>query len=502
VMWMWMGCHLSQAGITRDLEALHEAGFGGTLMFHLTDAPTTWSADIGKSPTPEIITWSEPWWKLVRHAAVESQRLGLDFGMGNCAGYGTSGGPWIPPELSMQQICWSETPVSGPGRISMDIARPQVDPRAMMPWPVFNSDLGKEEKPVIPARKTFYRDIAVLALPATGTVARAQVIDLSDKVGSDGRLDWDAPAGQWTIYRFGHTTMGTLQFPAQWKINGLECDKMNPEAVAFHINHVIGEIKKHLGDLPGNGLKFLHFDSYEAGPEKWTPDWPYWTPKMSAEFSKRRGYELTAFLPTLAKRTIAGDEETKRFRADFEATIQDLYRDSYFATLSRILREAGLAYSSEPYPGPWKVPEVAPHIHRVVAEFWSDSGNYRDFWTAVTIAAARQCGRNLIEAEAFTSEPNHSLWNEYPGCLRPRAMWRSAKVSTGSFSIALPISPGTNATGPALPWASGERTSTGPKPGGSTARQCSATGNAARRCSSGANTWANPTPLRSYRRVR
>lgn len=418
VMWMWMGCHVSQAGITRDLESLHEAGFGGALLFHLTDVPTTWSADIGKSPTPEVITWSEPWWKLVRHAAVESQRLGLDLGMGNCAGYGTSGGPWITPELSMQQICWSERAVNGPGRLSVQIAQPQVDPRAINPWPVYNSDLGKEEKPVIPARNTFYRDIAVLALPATGTVALGQVINLSDKLGPAGQLDWEVPAGNWTLYRFGHTTMGTLQFPAQWKINGLECDKMNPEAVAFHADHVIREIKKHLGDLPGNGLKFLHFDSYEAGPEHWTPEWPYWTPMMPAEFSKRKGYDLTPFLPVLANRTIEGEKESKGFRTDFEATIQALYRDSYFATLSRKLHEAGLSYSCEPYPGPWKVPEVTPFIDRVVAEFWSDSGKYRDFWTAATIAAARHCGRNLIEAEAFTSEPAHSLWTEYPGMLK------------------------------------------------------------------------------------
>ena len=418
VMWMWMGCHLSQAGITRDLEALHDAGFGGTLMFSLSDVPTTWSADIGKSPTPEIITWSEPWWKLVRHAAGESQRLGLDFGIGNCAGYATSGGPWISPELSMQQICWSETPVNGPCRISTEVARPQVDPRANDERPVYNSDLGKEEKPVIPARKTFYRDIAVLALPATGTVARTQVFDLSNKVGLDGRLDWEAPAGQWIIYRFGHTTMGALQFPAQWKVIGLECDKMNPEAVAFHMNHVISEIKKHLGDLPGKGLKFIHFDSYEAGPPKWTPFMPYWTPKMPEEFLKRRGYDLTTFLPTLANRKIGSDQETEGFRADFETTIHDLYRDSYFATLFRILREAGLIFSCEPYPGPWKIPEVAPYVHRVVTEFWSDSGNYRDFGTAATIAAARQCGRNIIEAEAFTSTPDHSLWNEYPGMLK------------------------------------------------------------------------------------
>ncbi len=417
VMWMWMGCNISQTGITRDLEALRDAGFGGTMMFSLTDVGQNWCSDIGKSPTPEIITWTEPWWKMVRYAAMESQRLGLTFSIHNCAGYGTSGGKWITPELSMQQICWSKTPVSGSRHISMQIARPQVDSRALMLWPIFNSDLGKMEKPENTARKTYYRDVAVLALPAKGTVARTQIIDLSDKLDLEGLLDWEVPAGQWIIYRFGHTTMGGMQYPAQWKANGLECDKMNPEAVAFHINHVVGDIKKHLGDLPGYGLDRIHFDSYEAGPAKWTPDFPCWTPKMGEEFLKRRGYNLTPFLPVLANRKIDSDQETDRFRADFEITINDLHRDSYFATLSGILRQAGLVFSCEPYTGPWKIPEVTPYIHSVVAEFWSDSG-YRPYKTGLTIAAAHQNGQNIIEAEAFTSVPEHSRWNEYPGMLK------------------------------------------------------------------------------------
>jgi hypothetical protein len=37
--------------------------------------------------------------------------------------------------------------------------------------------------------------------------------------------------------------------PAQWKATGFECDKMSVEAVRFHISHVIGEIRRHLGDL-------------------------------------------------------------------------------------------------------------------------------------------------------------------------------------------------------------------------------------------------------------
>ncbi len=411
VLWMWMGRHVSREGITRDLEALRDAGFGGTTLFSLSDMPTTWSADIGGSARPEVVTWSEPWWSLVRHAAAESERLGMDFGMHNCAGYATSGGPWVTPEQSMQQVCWSETRVSGPQRVSAAIARPQVDPRSVMLWPIFNSDLAKGEYPEIPARRDFYRDIAVLAMPADGTVAKDKVIDLSNKLGADGQLDWEVPAGEWVIYRFGHTTMGAMQFPAQWHANGLECDKMNPEAVEAHLKHVTGEIHKHLGRYVGSAFTHLHFDSYEEQQATWTP-------RMREEFARRRGYDPTPFLPVLANRMIDGGAGTERFKADMQRTIYDLYRDAYFGTVSRVLKEAGLAFMCEPYGGSWVMGEVAPLVDRVTAEFWSDSGQFRSHATEATIAAARRAGRNIIEAEAFTSMPEHSMWTEYPGMLK------------------------------------------------------------------------------------
>ena len=61
VLWMWMGSNLSKSGITRDLEALPEAGFNRTTMFSLADVTSPWSGEIGNSPTPELIAWTEPW---------------------------------------------------------------------------------------------------------------------------------------------------------------------------------------------------------------------------------------------------------------------------------------------------------------------------------------------------------------------------------------------------------------------------------------------------------
>jgi hypothetical protein len=413
VYWFWMGRNISAEGITGDLETLKAAGFGGTTMCNLGDVCTPWPYEIGHGLNPDMAPYvSDSWWKLVRHAAAESQRLGLDFGMHNCPGYESNGGPWITPELSMQEICFSQTTVAGPAKVHVAILRPTVALRANMAFPVYNADNGQVEKPEIAARKTYYRDIALLALPAEGVVPKEKIVDLTGRMSADGTLDWDVPDGKWTIYRFGHTTMGALIQPAIWKSTGLECDKMNPEAVAFHMDHVIREIRKHLGGLVGNGLNFLWFDSYEAGT-------PSWTPKMREEFKARRGYDLTPYLPTWANRVVGGKGESERFAADFQRTIADLYRDVDFEISRQKAHAAGLRIQSEPYGGPWVIAEAVPKFDQVAGEFWNRDGKYGPYGVAEVVAGTRLAGRNIVNAEAFTAGPNVSQWDETPESIKP-----------------------------------------------------------------------------------
>ncbi|MCX6877746.1 MAG: glycosyl hydrolase [Verrucomicrobia bacterium] len=412
VLWMWMGCNLSKAGITRDLEALKAAGFNRTTVFSLADVTTPWAGEIHNSPTPEIISWTEPWWQMVRHAALESKRLGMDFGMFNGPSYESSGGPWITAENSMQQVCFSQTPVTGGGEINVDLPRPKVDPRAVQQFPVFNPNTGLVENPELPERNTYFRDIAVLAMPAEGAVTKDQILDLSTKLAPDGKLTWTAPAGNWVIYRFGHTTMGTLIQPAQWKATGFECDKMSRKAVEFHMNHVICEIKKHIGDLIGTGFTHVHFDSYEAGV-------PGWALLMREDFKSRRGYDLTPFLATFAGRTVGSTQESDKFRSDINETIKDLYNDNYFTIIQKTLHEAKLEFLCEPYGGPWRQDEIMPKVDRVMTEFRTNGGRYTPYEVDSTIAALRQNGQNIIEAEAFTGLPGDSQWSETPEWLKP-----------------------------------------------------------------------------------
>jgi hypothetical protein len=400
VLWMWMGCNVSAMGITKDLEAMKSAGIGGATIYSLADTTIPWSGVIGKSPTPEIVTFTEPWWKLVLHAATEAYRLGLELIVHNCAGYESSGGPWITPELSLQEVVWSKTPVKGGQRFEGALPRPTVDlhPHANFPQ-IFMEELGRVAVPTVAARRDYFKDIAVIALPVEGVVPRDKVLILSDQVDAQGVLHWDAPAGDWIVHRFGHTTTGAMIQPAQRKAMGLECDKMSKDAVTFHVQHVLNDMRAHLGDMMGKGVTTLYFDSYEAGV-------PTWTPKMREEFSTRRGYDVVPWLPVLTGRTLGSAEETAHFKQDFKRTTFDLFRDCYWATPGPLAHAEGLKFVAEPYDGPWEIEEVVGFLDTPAVEFWTHKGVYSPVSADPVIHAAHRLGRQLIVSEAFTSAPD------------------------------------------------------------------------------------------------
>ena len=410
VWWHWMGCNVTKEGITRDLEEFKRVGIGGATIFGMADVCTPWAAHIENSPTDGLIAFTDPWWEMVRHAAAEGKRLGIDVGLHNCPGYTSTGGPWITPELSMQQIYHSQTPMEGGVAFDGVLPRPNLNPQGEIIHPMVNKKTGALERPVIPARSTYWRDMAVLAVPAEGVIAKDQMIDLTGKMDATGRLAWTPPAGKWVVYRFGHTTMGAVTQPNQWEAMGLECDKMSEEAVAFHLQHVIGQLKKHLGPLVGTGLQHILLDSYEAGK-------PYWTPLMPQEFAQRRGYDLKPFLPIFVQRVVGSEEEKKKFLGDMDRTIADLYRDKLFATMSRMLAQENLRFVCEPYGGPFHSSEVTPHVHRVMAEFWSH-GEFGGGGADNLLNAGDGKRHNILEAEAFTGQPSYSRWSENPAGLK------------------------------------------------------------------------------------
>jgi hypothetical protein len=94
-----MSGNMTKAGLTKDLEAIEKVGIGGILLFNVSQG----------IPNGPVKYNSAEHHALLRHAAAECERLGLSFGVHNCDGWSSSGGPWISPEQSMKMVVWSET---------------------------------------------------------------------------------------------------------------------------------------------------------------------------------------------------------------------------------------------------------------------------------------------------------------------------------------------------------------------------------------------------------
>jgi len=210
VWWHWIGYNVSKSGITRDLEAMRDAGLGGATFFTIASHATR-GEPMQNQFCKGMSYMNDVWWDHVKFAAEEADRLGLDLGMHICPGFSVSGGTWIDPEHAMKEVVWSKCRAPG---------RPGEPDRGPLGW---------------------YRDIG------------------------------ETSFGGWN-YRFGYRALASRPRPSPEDIQGkvLECDKMSFEAVKIHLDNVLVPLKRRLGPLVGRSFRHIVMDSYEAGPYNWT----------------------------------------------------------------------------------------------------------------------------------------------------------------------------------------------------------------------------------------
>lgn len=404
--WHWMSGNVTREGITADLEAMKRAGIAGAQIFNVSES-------IPDGPAPFM---SPQWLDLFRHAAAEAERLGIELCLHNCAGWSSSGGPWIRPEHAMQIVVTSETRVTGPSRFDGMLPKPET-------------------------RRDYYRDIAVLAfptprddsfrtadirpkagyeirygmqpgsmeVPADSVIPRDRIMNLTERMGAEGRLTWDPPAGEWAVLRIGHTPTGKENHPSPDAGRGLECDKLSREALDAHWAGGIAPILEKLGPLAGKVLNNCLIDSYEVGCNNWTP-------RFREEFMQRRGYDPLPFLPALTGRIIDGGEITERFLWDFRRTIGDLFADNYFGYFCDLCRRNGLMASIEPYDGPFECLQAGAEADILMGEFWVGGGEPSSVKLAAS--AAHTHGIGIVGAESFTAAPDRGKWQNHPRAIK------------------------------------------------------------------------------------
>lgn len=416
--WFWINGNISREGITADLEAMQRAGIGGALIMEVgqTKHPQSQMAPQGK-----VAFASPEWIELFAHALAEASRLGLEISLNNDAGWCGSGGPWNELEFSMQQLVWTEAEFTGPGKQTRTLPQP-------------------------PSKRGFYRDLTVLAYPATpgppvpkqkakrrnqakeelagppaSPLPLARVLDLTSQMAASGEFAWDVPAGRWLVRRIGHTSTGRTNHPAPDSGLGLECDKFNQEAVRRHFAGLIGKLAAAAGPAAGQAFAMTHVDSWEVGEQDWTP-------AMPTEFRQRRGYALTPWLiPLTGGPPLDSVELTNRFRADFKRTQSELVSENYAGTLRQLASSHGLKLSIEPYgpDGGFLNPlDYGAAADLPMAEFWL---RRNDAWHLISprllASVAHTTGKPIAGAESFTAAHRSATWSEHPYTLKSHGDW-------------------------------------------------------------------------------
>ena len=416
VYWFWLDVNVTRAGITADLEAMKAVGIAGALIMDVNQGtpPSFNGARFGDSK----------WYELFTFACSEASRLGMHINMTNDAGWCGSGGPWVTPELSMQRVVWTSTLVSGGKPVDTHLPQPHANldfyrDIAVLAFPTpagsyTIADLNNQSD--VTARDDISTRIQWPTLPADEIVATRSVLDISAHMDSNGQLQWDPPAGKWTVLRFGHTTTGVKNHPAPAGGLGLETDKLSRAATLFQFDSLMAKIIKQIGPLAGPTLVSTHIDSWETGSQNWTPT-------FRNDFKRLRGYDLLTYLPVFAGQVVESLEVSQRFLWDLRATIGDLLAENYAGTMRDLAAKYGLRLSIEGYSGePGNDVRYGGQATEPMSECWS----WARFGASSTVtemsSAGHVYGRNIIGQETFTANSDEK-WQGHPAVVKDIGDW-------------------------------------------------------------------------------
>lgn len=248
------------------------------------------------------------------------------------------------------------------------------------------------------------------------TIPSARVVDLGMFLDASGRLRWTVPPGRWTVLRIGQTAGGVQARPLPTDVTALECDKLSKPAVKIHYDSFVGRLAKLCGPLTGRAFTYADTDSWEVGSQNWTVGLP-------EEFRKRRGYDLTPFLPLLLTgRVEDGLEVSERFLEDYRQTLQELLLENFFGYYAGLCHADGLRFWTENYHMLFSdTLDVAGKVDGVMGEFWS---NYQPDLTDLHMlgrhvsSCSQVYGQPLAPAEAFTTHLDR--WTECPKTLKAK----------------------------------------------------------------------------------
>ena len=253
----------TKKSITRDLEEMHDKGYGGALIF---DASSSGYWLVKKTQAGPVFG-SDAWRDLLAHCVREADRLDMELSLNICSGWNL-GGPSVQPEQAMKKIVYSDTLIIGPVYFKATLPQPefkifyqditvQAIPQdehygQILYWPQksFNQTLGwKGIYPLQIMREMMANESGVTAINPDS------IINLKSRYQND-ILSWQVPEGKWLILRYGMSGTGVTTSTNSDGAGGLSLDHLNKKALKSYFTAVVVPLIK-TAQAAGNSLHYL-----------------------------------------------------------------------------------------------------------------------------------------------------------------------------------------------------------------------------------------------------
>jgi hypothetical protein len=239
------------------------------------------------------------------------------------------------------------------------------------------------------------------------------VLDITDKLSTDGTLTWQVPEGNWVIMQNGMTTTGQTNSPAPQEGTGLETDKMSKKHIAAHFEAFLGEILRRVPAEDRKTFRVAVQDSYETGSQNWTDG-------LIEEYTGRYGYSPVPFIPVLKGSVVGSRDMSDRFLWDLRRIVADKVAYDYVGGLREVCHRNGLTTWLENY-GHWGFPgeflQYGGQSDEVGGEFWSE-GDLGNIENRAASSSAHIYGKTKVSAESFTCAGN--AFSRYPATMKQR----------------------------------------------------------------------------------
>ena len=336
--WNWKYGSVSRPGIHADLTGMKNVGMGGIWLMPVREAGERLESQDG------VAQLSPEFWKMMDYSFLLADSLDFDMGI-----HVLPGNPLVLPAESMQKVVWTDTIVKGGKKIE-----------GLQMWQPESYKDGKMQS--AGSEGGYYQDIAAFAIRfkgktgpawrnATDSAARSEAVPMTDVlplkmeggmvmgVMVNGILQNKLPKGSWCLLRMGHTSTGQTH-ATDGKGMGLEVDRFSLAAVKKLFDSWYAPL---LNRPHGDVVSYLYIDPREWGSQNWGC-------QFAEEFKVRRGYDLIPYLPVMAGVPLESASRYEQVQNDLRLTIEELVKEKFFQTFTRLAEEQYVEVSCEPIP--------------------------------------------------------------------------------------------------------------------------------------------------------